>query len=137
MNNFHASLPKKILFQAELSLAHIQAVFITKETVNEVNKVFKLPTCHKKFPQDFHKSRPCTNYSIKQCMGLCRGKISSGTYNDIIAQAVDYIKNGSSDSTERMEAQMLEASDKLDFERAALLRDRINAIENLPKNRKL
>ena len=111
--------------------------FITKETVNEVNKVFKLPTCHKKFPQDFHKSRPCLNYSIKQCMGLCRGKISCGTYNDIISQAVDYIKNGSSDSTERMEAQMLEASDKLDFERAALLRDRINAIRKSAEKQKI
>ena len=76
--------------------------FITKETVNEVNKVFMLPTCHKHFPQEFKKGRPCLNFHIKQCMGLCRGKISLESYNKTIQQAVDYIKNGSNQSIERM-----------------------------------
>lgn len=46
---------------------------VVKETVNEVNKIFKLPTCNKNFPQDFRKSRPCLNYHIKNCMGVCMG----------------------------------------------------------------
>lgn len=38
------------------------------QTVDEVNKIFGLPTCNKKFPQEFRKTRPCLNYHIKQCM---------------------------------------------------------------------
>lgn len=111
--------------------------FITKETVNEVNKVFMLPTCHKLFPQEFKKGRPCLNFHIKQCMGLCRGKISLESYNKTIQQAVDYIKNGSNQSIERMKSEMLEAAERLDFERAAILRDRINAIQKAAEKQKI
>ncbi len=111
--------------------------FITKEAVNEANRVFLLPTCHKKFPQDFGKGRPCLNYHIKMCMGVCRGRISQAAYCKTIAQAVDYIKNGSGDSVERMEKEMNEAAEHLDFERAALLRDRIKAVKKASEKQKI
>ncbi len=111
--------------------------FITKEAVSEANRVFMLPTCHKKFPQDFGKGRPCLNYHIKMCMGLCRGKISQASYCKTIAQAIDYIKNGSSDSIERMEKEMNDAAERLDFERAAVLRDRINAVKKAAEKQKI
>ncbi|MDE6678221.1 MAG: excinuclease ABC subunit UvrC, partial [Ruminococcus sp.] len=103
--------------------------FVVKETVDEVNRVFRLPTCNKKFPQDFRKSRPCLNYHIKNCMGICTGKISKSEYSDVIKQAENFIKNGSTESIERMEKEMNEASENLDFEKALILRDRINAIK--------
>lgn len=113
------------------------SAFITKETVNEVNRVFMLPTCHKKFPNDFRKGRPCLNYHIKMCIGVCRGKISQQEYCRTVAQAVEYIKNGSVNSVERMENEMLQAAEKLDFERAAMLRDRINAVKKASEKQKI
>ncbi len=110
---------------------------VTKEAVNEVNRVFMLPTCHKKFPQDFGKGRPCLNYHIKTCMGLCRGKISSQVYRDTIEQAIDFIKSGSAQSVERMEAEMNAAAEELDFEKAALLRDRIAAVKKAAEKQKI
>lgn len=110
---------------------------VTKEAVNEVNRVFMLPTCHKKFPQDFGKGRPCLNYHIKTCMGLCRGKISSKVYKDTVDQAIDFIKSGSAQSVERMEAEMNEAAEMLDFEKAALLRDRIAAVKKAAEKQKI
>ncbi|MCR5731213.1 MAG: excinuclease ABC subunit UvrC [Ruminococcus sp.] len=110
---------------------------VTKEAVNEVNRVFMLPTCHKKFPQDFGKGRPCLNYHIKTCMGLCRGKISSQVYRDTVEQAIDFIKSGSAQSVERMEAEMNEAAEELDFEKAALLRDRIAAVKKAAEKQKI
>ncbi|MBQ9893811.1 MAG: excinuclease ABC subunit UvrC [Ruminococcus sp.] len=110
---------------------------VTKEAVNEVNRVFMLPTCHKKFPQDFGKGRPCLNYHIKTCMGLCRGKISSKVYKDTIEQAIDFIKSGSAQSVERMEAEMNAAAEELDFEKAALLRDRIAAVKKAAEKQKI
>ncbi|MBQ9383524.1 MAG: excinuclease ABC subunit UvrC [Ruminiclostridium sp.] len=105
------------------------SAFTVKQTVEECSKIFMLPTCNKEFPRDFGKDRPCLNYHIKRCMGLCRGKITKEEYAGIIAEAVDFIKNGSKESIERLTAEMNEAAEALEFEKAAKLRDRIAAIE--------
>ncbi len=111
--------------------------FITKEAVNEANRVFMLPTCKRRFPQDIGKSRPCLNYHIKQCMGVCRGKISAEDYRSAVGQAVEFIKSGSAQSVERMEAEMEQAAENLDFERAAMLRDRIAAVKKASEKQKI
>lgn len=111
--------------------------FVAKETVDEVNRVFRLPTCSKKFPQDFRKSRPCLNYHIKNCMGLCTGKISREEYAGIIKQAENFIKHGSAEALERMEQEMLKASENLEFEKAAVLRDRIAYIKKSAEKQKI
>ncbi len=111
--------------------------FITKEAVSEANRVFMLPTCHKKFPQDFGKGRPCLNYHIKLCMGVCRGRVSQTDYRRTIEQAIEFIKNGSAESVERMEREMNEAAERLEFEKAALLRDRINAVKKASEKQKI
>ena len=111
--------------------------FITKEAVSEANRVFMLPTCHKKFPQDIGKGRPCLNYHIKMCMGVCRGRITKSEYNNAVEQAVEFIRNGSSQSVERMEAEMNEAAENLEFEKAAMLRDRIAAVKKAAEKQKI
>ena len=110
---------------------------ITKEAVNEANRVFMLPTCRRKFPQDFRKSRPCLNYHIKLCMGVCRGRISAEEYRNAVEQAVEFIKSGSAQSVERMEAEMMQAAEELDFEKAAILRDRIAAVKKAAEKQKI
>lgn len=102
--------------------------FVTKQTVLEANRVFMLPSCHKKFPRDIGKGRPCLNYHIKRCMGVCMGNISEEEYADIINEAKEYMQSGSEASVERMTEQMNDAAERLDFETAAKLRDRINAV---------
>ncbi len=110
---------------------------VVKETVNEVNKIFKLPTCNKNFPQDFRKSRPCLNYHIKNCMGVCMGNIDHSEYLSTIGQAKDFIKNGSAESIERIRKEMNQASENLDFEKAILLRDRIEYIKKSSEKQKI
>ena len=107
------------------------------QTVDEVNKIFGLPTCGRKFPQEFRKGRPCLNYYIKQCAGICRGRISAAEYRDMVSQAVSYIKKGGSGLVERLQRQMEEASEKMDFEKAAKLRDRIQAIKRIAETQKV
>ncbi len=111
--------------------------FSVKQTVDEVNKIFMLPTCNKKFPQDIKKTRPCLNFHIKQCMGVCKGKVSKEEYNEILAQAISYIKKGGNSLVERLNIQMEAASDALDFEKAAKLRDRISAIKKIADTQKV
>ena len=107
--------------------------FVVKQAVEECNRIFMLPTCNKEFPRDFGKERPCLNYHIKRCMGVCRGCVSKEEYADIIKQAVDFLRNGSRESIERLTAEMNEAAENLEFERAAKLRDRIAAINRAAK----
>lgn len=111
--------------------------YSVKQAVNEANRVFMLPTCNKIFPRDFGKGRPCLNCFIKQCMGVCQGKIDSDAYRETVKQAVDYIKSGSQASVERLTEQMLAASEQLDFELAARLRDRIAAIQKAAEDQKI
>ena len=111
--------------------------FTVHETVDEVNKIFCLPTCSRKFPQDFGRERPCLNYHIHQCMGVCQGKISLEEYQEIIEQAVDFINGGSAETLKRLKEQMELAAENLDFEKAARCRDHINAIQKIGEHQKV
>lgn len=111
--------------------------FTTRQAVDEANRVFMLPTCKKNFPTEFGRARPCLNHHIKQCMGVCSGKIPRELYLETIAQAVEYIKSGSISSVERLEGEMLAEAEALHFERAALLRDRISAIKHAADRQKI
>ena len=105
--------------------------FTVKQAVEEANALFMLPTCRKIFPRDFNRERPCLNHHIKRCMGVCEGKISSEEYKKIVEEAVRYLKNGSKASVEELTAEMEQAAENLEFERAARLRDRIAALSRL------
>lgn len=111
--------------------------YYVKQSVEEANKIFKLPTCNRKFPEDFGKARPCLNFHIKQCMAPCRGKLSFREYNENVEQALDFLKGGSSKSLKQLTAQMEEASEKLDFERAAKIRDKIAAVRKMADKQKV
>lgn len=111
--------------------------FTVKQAVNEANQFFMLPTCTRRFPQEFGKGRPCLNFHIGRCMGVCKGKLSSSEYCKIVNEAVEYIRSGSEESIKRLTEQMNEAAEELDFERAAMLRDRIKAIEKAADTQKI
>lgn len=111
--------------------------YVVKESVAEVNTAFMLPTCHRRFPAEFGKGRPCLNYYIKNCIGLCRGKISEEEYAELIGQATDFLKTGSKQSVEKLTALMEQAAENLQFEKAARYRDRIRAIEKLGERQKV
>ncbi len=105
--------------------------FVVNQTVEEVNKAFLLPTCRKKFPEDFRKGRPCLNYHIKQCMGVCTGRIKQREYAEIIQQSLDFIQGGSDTTMALLNSKMEQAAENLDFEKAAQYRDRIKAIAKI------
>ena len=111
--------------------------YYVKNAVDQTIKIFKLPTCGKKFPDDFGKTRPCLNFHIKQCCGLCRGKISQQEYNETIKEAVAFLKSGTSVSIKELEKEMTEAAESLEFERAAKIRDRIIAVKRMAEKQKV
>ena len=105
--------------------------YAVKESVETVNKLFGLPTCNRKFPEDFGKQRPCLNFHIHTCAGVCTGKMKKADYLHRVEQAVDYLTQGSSNYQKQLTRQMEEAAEKLDFETAAKLRDHRRMIQGL------
>lgn len=111
--------------------------YYVKSAVEEANKIFMLPTCNRRFPQDFRKGRPCLNYHIKQCMAPCTGRVKLKDYRESLAQALEFLKGGSSNSIKQLTAQMEEAAENLEFERAARIRDKINAVKKMGEKQKV
>lgn len=105
--------------------------FVVSQTVEQANRIFMLPTCSRRFPEDFRKGRPCLNYHIRQCMGVCTGKIPLEQYNEAFEGALGFIRGNTGALCESIEKQMAEAAERLDFETAARLRDRLQAIRRV------
>lgn len=110
---------------------------VTNQSVDEVCAVFRLPTCRKKFPQDFGKGRACLNHSIGRCMGVCRGNISPEQYAEAVREAVNLLRGGTQESIERLTRQMNEYAQALEFEKAARARDRITALKKVTERQKV
>lgn len=111
--------------------------YSVRQSVDAANKIFKLPQCNKVFPRDFGKSRPCLNYYISQCCGLCTGKIKKSDYDEAVDGAIAFLKGDSRDIIADLRVKMENAAEELDFEQAAKLRDRINSIERIKEKQKV
>lgn len=111
--------------------------YSVRQSVDAANKIFKLPQCNKVFPRDFGKSRPCLNYYISQCCGLCTGKIKKSDYDEAVDGAIAFLKGDSRDIIADLRVEMEKAAEELDFEQAAKLRDRINSIERIKEKQKV
>ena len=103
--------------------------YTVANSVDEAVKIYRLPTCGKVFPRDIGKSRPCLNYFISQCSAPCAGKISEKEYRESVEEALSFLKGGSSAAIGDLQKRMEQAAENLEFEKAAKLRDRINAIK--------
>ena len=109
--------------------------FIVKETVDEARKIFKLPDCHRNFDTP---SKPCLNYHIGLCFAPCKANVTLEEYNEHIDSARQFILKGDSEFTvEKLTEKMNEAAENLQFETAAKLRDRINAIKKIKEKQKV
>ena len=111
--------------------------YYVKQAVEQANSIFKLPTCNRRFPEDFGKARPCLNYHIKLCSAPCTGKMKFSDYNETVEQALDFLKGTGNQSVKNLTEQMYKASENMEFEKAAVLRDRINAIKKLADKQKV
>ena len=104
---------------------------ITQDIINAIQLTLKLPGCKKQFPRDIGKDRPCLNYHMNQCSGWCQPGRGYQEYLDRIEQAQQLLSGNYKKVSQQIHAQMLKAAEKMEFEMAALLRDRLNAVEAL------
>ena len=99
------------------------------DTVELVQKLYKIRTCNKKFPDCIGKGRPCLNYHIGQCLGVCQGNVSPEEYRKNVEQVIEFLDGNYNDTLKDLEAKMLEASEEMDFEKAAIYRDLIESVK--------
>lgn len=111
--------------------------YSVKQSVDEANKIFKLPQCNKSFPRDFKKGRPCLNFHINRCMGVCTGKISKSEYDEAVKDALDFLNGDITKIIKDLKNKMNVCAENLDFETAGKYRDRIRAIENMQEKQKV
>lgn len=99
------------------------------QIIELLNSILKLKRCsNKTFPEGF---KPCLNFHINQCKGVCMGNISREEYRKIINEAIDFLNGKSKPLIDYLKMKMKEESDKLNYEGAVEYRDYINSIGSL------
>ncbi len=119
-----------ILFGPFTNVRDLRAVLV------EMQKVFKFRTCSLEIDADDPKRRffrPCLLHSIRQCTAPCGARIEKADYRKIVRDLVRFLRSKRSVVLREMYEQMTEASKRLEYEQAAMLRDRIRLIESLDK----
>ena len=109
----------------------------TRHALDAIQTVLKLPTCSKQFPRDIGRERPCLNHHMGRCDAFCRGTPDAAEYRRRIEQAVLLMTGKLDQVTAEIEEHMNEAAERLQFERAAELRDQLRSIQTLGKRQRV
>ncbi|MEM6974352.1 MAG: excinuclease ABC subunit UvrC [Pseudomonadota bacterium] len=104
-------------------------------TINQMEKAFLLRTCSDSVFES--RTRPCLLYQIKRCSGPCTGEISAENYAGLVEDAVAFLEGRTTRVQEELAERMREAAAKMDFERAALYRDRLRAMAHVRGNQSI
>ncbi len=104
---------------------------VTNSLMEAIRSTLKLPNCNREFPRDIGKGRPCLNYHMNACVGWCQKSHSQEEYRNAMEQARQLLQGNFKTVADELRQQMLAASENLEFEIAASLRDRLNAVEQL------
>jgi len=98
-------------------------------TLNAMQRAFLVRTCTDSVFES--RTRPCLLHQIKRCSGPCTGEVSSEEYEKLVRDAKNFLLGKSSQMQNQLSNQMQEASDDMDFERAAIYRDRLSALSHI------
>ena len=111
--------------------------FSIRETIKLILDIFMIPHCLKKFPKDIGKERPCLYYRMGKCMAVCTGNVDKNTYRKVYSDIVKFLEGKDDEIIQNLTKEMQAASERLEFETAALLRDRIASVKNLSERQKV
>ncbi|MDD2432758.1 MAG: excinuclease ABC subunit UvrC [Clostridia bacterium] len=106
-----------------------------QETLKLLQRVFPLRSCQQK--QVKKRKRPCLNAHIQRCVAPCLGLVSQEEYRQMIAEVILFLEGKEEKLVQKLEKQMQEVAKRLDFEKAAELRDQLLAIEKVREKQKI
>jgi len=103
--------------------------YAIRETLDLLLRTFPIRTCSdNKFAHHERLGRPCLLFHIEKCTGPCVGEVDKAEYDGLVADLTDFLCGETQPVVRRLERQMREASDGLEFERAARMRDRLTSV---------
>lgn len=108
-----------------------------RDTIDLVQKLYKLRTCNQKFPESFGKKRPCLNYHMNRCLGVCTGEVSEEEYLKNVNEAISFLDGKYQPILKELKEKMEEASKELEFEKAATYRDLIESVKRCVETQKI
>ncbi len=107
------------------------------DALETVMRIFSLPTCKRSFPKDIGKERPCIYLDMQRCIAPCTGNVPPSHYRALVRSA-EWVLDGNVRETKTLlTEEMNEASENLEFERCAVLRDSIYALDKLSEKQKV
>ena len=108
-----------------------------RDTLDLIHRVFKVRDCSRVLPRDIGKERPCLNYHIHQCGAPCMGSISPEEYRKNVDAALEFLNGRFDPVLDRLKAEMAQAAENMEFERAAELRDLLRSVEHVAQKQKI
>lgn len=108
-----------------------------KDTIELLNKVYKLRTCNKRLPQEIGKDRPCLYYQIGACNAPCNSKISPEEYRKNVDAAINFLNGNHKEIVSRLQEDMKKYAQELEFEKAAECRDLLESIKEMATKQKM
>ena len=108
-----------------------------KEVVELMRKMYKIRNCNRRLPKDIHKERACLYYHIHQCEGPCEGLVEQIEYKKNAEKVVSFLDGEYEPVIKLLKLDMKVASDSLDFEKAAEIRDQLKSVEAIAKKQKI
>ena len=108
-----------------------------KDTIELINKLYKLRTCNRKLPKDAGKERPCLNYHIHQCKAPCQNFVTPEEYKKQVEEALEFLNGNYGKILKDLQQKMETASENLEFEEAASYRDLINSVKQVAQKQKI
>lgn len=112
-------------------------VTAARDTLEFAHKIYRIRTCRRVLPRDIGKERPCLNYHIGKCNAPCQGYISKEEYNKNFNKALKLIEGDYKQVIEYLEEKMYEASEKMEYEQAAVCRDLIESVKKMSVKQKI
>jgi len=107
-----------------------------RETIEVITKIFPIRTCNRNVKEG-KKERPCLYYHIGRCSGPCMGNIKKEEYRETIKEVCRFLEGRQDDVIKELMAKMEKASQRLEFEKAAAFRDKINAVKKILESQKI
>ena len=108
-----------------------------KDTIELIRKLYRLRSCSRVLPRDMGKERPCLYYHLGQCMAPCNGLISQEEYRAKVLKALDFLSGKYDEVRSYLTDRMNEASEALEFEKAAEYRDLLRSIDEISSRQKV
>ena len=113
------------------------SVSAVKDTLELIQKLYKIRTCSRVLPRDTGKDRPCLNYHIKQCDAPCQGYITKAAYRENFSHALDFLNGNFEPIIKSLEEKMMECSDAMEFEKAIEYRELLNSVRHVAQKQKI